>query len=166
LATDFTVIMRVRHQFGDTDRDRSERLVDHEAPFVGRVGTFPFSCPDVDPSEDAILEFQYRGSAQYLTFPDPTGDELVGITAEHPVSINGNELAGGVPRSPNYGEMPLWSTRLLLIGPGVLKEENELRIESAYVAYGNRDNFTVDNAVVFFKTRAPGISPTRPEVKD
>lgn len=161
MATDFAVVIRVRHQFGDEQRDRGEVLVDHEAPFVGAAGDFPFVCPDVDPSEEAILEFQYRGSIQYLTFPDPSGDQLVGITPEHPVFINGQELAGGVPAGPRWGDMPLWSSRLLPIRAGVLREDNVLRIESsAAVLYEGFDNFTIDNAVVIFKTRAPGVGPT------
>jgi hypothetical protein len=50
--------------------------------------------------------------------------------------------------------MSLWSTRLLLIPPHVLRRENDLQIQtSAEATPGNLDNFTLDNLVVFFKTR-------------
>ena len=164
--SDFCVVIRVRHRFGD-QLDPGDPDIDFPAPFVGRVGTFPFSCPHVDTSQEAILQFQYRGSAQALTFPAPT-PSLQGITPEHPVFINGKELFGGVPRGPLYGQMPLWSTRLLIIQPGVLAEENILRIEALQYPWTGAnqkglDNFTIDNAVVTFKTGAgfrwPPIGP-------
>jgi hypothetical protein len=169
MAADFTVIMRVRHQFGDHrnlpgELDRNEVNVDSEAPFVRRVGEFPFLCPNVDPSQEAILQFAHRGSSQTLAFPVPQPDGgLEGITREHPVRINGIELFGGVPGAPfRFNRMPLWSTRLLIVHPGVLRPENVLRIESteqSTVGTG-LDDFTIDNVVIFFKTRFTPSPPT------
>lgn len=154
---DFAVVMRVRHRFGDGPAGDSEVNVDAAAPFVGPAGEFAFSCPYVDPTQEALLQFEHRGSDQSLTFPDPQPDGgLQGITAEHPVKINGHELFGGIPATPRRRGMPLWSTRLLIIQPGVLKETNLLRIESTKDGFGHFDDFTVDNIVVFFKTRDPG----------
>ena len=157
MPADFTVIVRVRHQFGDQEIDRDEAHVDHEAPFVGLDGEFQFACPNVDSSAEAVLQFAHRGSMQYLQFPDPQGDEnLEGISGEHTVKINGQELFGGIPASPKIENMPLWSTRLLIIQPNVLRETNVLRIESLRDSdYGNFDTFTIDNVVVFFKTQRP-----------
>ena len=168
----FTVIVPGRQQFGDHrklagEADRSEVNVDSEAPFVGRVGEFPFVCPNVDPSQSAILQFAHRGSTQLLTFPSPQPDGgLEGITREHPVKINGQELFGGVPAAPfRLNRMPLWSTRLLIVHPGVLRRENVLRIEStpqSTVGTG-LDDFTIDNVVIFFQTRAtPGTTNPDP----
>jgi hypothetical protein len=76
------------------------------------------------------------------------------------VTINGHELAGGVPGAPSSGEMPMWGTRLLIIDPGVLRDENILRMESKDFwagtpwASNNLDDFTIDNVVVFFKLRS------------
>jgi hypothetical protein len=160
---DFTVIMAVRHRFGDGRSDRDQVDVDSEAPFAGSAGEFPFACPDVNPFQFAVLQFEHRGSMQHLTFPDPQpGGGLEGITREHPVFINGHELAGGVPAAPFRNRMPLWSSRLLLIPAGVLRAENVLRIQSTNLSTStqvNLDNFTIDNVVVFFKR---GDSPIEP----
>jgi len=161
MASDFTVVVRVRQQFGDAKKDHDEVNVDSEAPFVGVAKDFPFLCPNVDPSQEAVLQFAHRGSTQALGFPDPQPDGgLVGINAEHPVRINGVGLFGGVPAAPfRFTSMPLWSTRLLIIQPGVLRPENILRIETtdAGTVGSGLDNFVIDNVVVFFKTRGSGI---------
>jgi hypothetical protein len=171
MATEFTVIMRVRHRFGDQRGDRGfegdveQVYVDSEAPFVGAVGTFEFACPAVDSAQDAVLQFEHRGSDQWLAFPDSQPDGgLVGLVPpEHPVSINGHQIAGGVPASPTSRGTPAWGTRLLTIDPGVLKEQNELRIETGPLTVAdmpqNLDDFTIDNVVVFYKT---GRSTTPP----
>jgi hypothetical protein len=62
--------------------------------------------------------------------------------------------------------MPLWGTRLLIIQPGVLAEDNVLRIEALQYPWTGAnqrglDNFTIDNAVVTFKT---GAGPRPPPV--
>jgi hypothetical protein len=166
MGSDFAVVIVVRHRFGDEREARGfsgdEELVDvdSEAPFVGRVGTFNFSCPNVDRSQQAILQFQYRGSEQRAAFPipQPSGG-LVGLAdAEHPVSINGNDLPGGVPASPSRGNIPMWGQRLLLIHPGVLQENNVLRIESTPLFGSDTlDDFTIDNAVVLYKTTSGSV---------
>jgi hypothetical protein len=162
MPNDFTVIMHVRHRFGDQRKDRNENDFDSAAPFVGTAGEFQFSCPNVDSAEEAVLQFQHRGSHQAATFPSPQPDGgLVGLTAEHPVRVNGRQLSGGVPAAPRRGEVSLWSTRLLLIGKGVLREQNILRIEATAndPVLENIDNFTVDNVVVFYKTKSPSSGP-------
>jgi hypothetical protein len=147
---DYTVIMNVRHQFGDERKDPNEHQPDLEAPFAGTSGEFSFSCPKVNPAEASVLEFQHRGATHYV---------------EHPVFINGVRLFGGVPAGPRYKlggtNYPMWSTRTLLVGQHVLQEmENTLRYESQINPYtGNWDNFTIDNVVIFFKTRRSGFRP-------
>jgi hypothetical protein len=166
MSTSYSVVMRVRHRFGDKKKDGNDPIIDSAAPFVGLAHEFPFACPDVDAAEEAILQFEYRGSMQKLTFPDPQPDGgFEGITEEHPVKVNGQLLAGGVPGAPVRNRTPLWGTRVLLIRAGVLRENNVLRIESS--AFGppsnrNFDDFTIDNAVVYFKSRSsPGLSTAR-----
>jgi hypothetical protein len=120
--------------------------------FAGRSKDFPFSCPNVDPSQEAVLQFQHRGSMQALTIPpQPPGGTLEDITREHPVVINRQELFGGIPAAPFLGSMPLWSTRLLIVQPGVLRRENVLHIMSTPGVIG-LDDFTIDNVVIFYKT--------------
>ena len=161
MASDYTIVMSVRHRFGvneftghDDDYVLNE---DVNAPFVGSVGEFPFTCPHIDSAQEAVLQFEYRGSAQIGTFPDPTGDLtfIEGITPEYPVKINGQLIAGGVPGAPVREHLPLWSTRVLLVDPGVLQEQNILRIEASvdYAGSTLEDKFTIDNVVLFFKTR-------------
>jgi hypothetical protein len=169
MASDFTIIMHTRHRFGDRGRDPihgDELEADANAMFVGQSAVFDFSCPRVDPSEAAVLQFEYRGTSQFFgLYSDPeTGERVTGITPEHPVTVNGVLLPGGVPGAPFYNSMPLWAHRLLLIRGGVLREENRLHISSLPI-FPRRwtrypfDNFTIDNAVVFFKTR-PADRPT------
>ena len=168
MANDFTIIMAVRHRFGaapDTWGGGAEP--DANAPFVGLAAEFPFSCPGIDSSQAAILQFQYRGSTQMTDFPDPSSPSLIGTSPEYPVKVNGRELAGGVPAAPVTGpdKLPLWSTRLLLIDPGVLGEANVLRIEATSETWNTMNvvgsNFTIDNVVVFFKTTtSPRVQPT------
>ena len=154
MAGDFTIIMPVRHRFGDSIRDPGELDHDSEAPFVGAAGEFPFVCVDVDTSQEAVLQFAHRGSNQGLTFPVPQADGgVIGVSTEHPVKVNGVQIAGGIPASPVIGLMNLWSTRLLLIPAHALRRDNVLRIESEPVFIGGGlDNFVIDNVVVFYRT--------------
>jgi len=112
MASDYTIIMWVRHRFGVDEHNEYGEYnpywslnEDANAPFVGLSGDFPFNCPNVDSSQGAVLEFEYRGSAQYDTFPDPHGDPdiPVGITPEYPVKINGRLVAGGYPEQRSQG---------------------------------------------------------------
>ena len=174
MASDYTIVMWVRHRFGlnEYTTGGDPDFVDNEdsnAPFVGLTGEFPFSCPNIDSTQGAVLQFEYRGSSQFGTWPDPAGDptSLEGITPEYPVMINGRQLAGGVPGAAVRGHLPLWGTRVLLVDPDVLKEENSLLI-AASVDYGGatyEDKFTIDNVVLFFKTKVatsqPDIGPAK-----
>jgi len=156
MAGDFTIVISNRVRFGDLKKDPGGEIDhDSDADLLGQSGSFPFLCPGVDSSKQAVLQFVHRGSNQDLPFPVPQPDGgLVGITPEHPVTINGQQLAGGIPASPVRGQMSLWSTRLLLIPPQMLRRDNVLRIETKRLGpNGGLDNFTLDNVVVFYKTR-------------
>ena len=160
MATEYTVITPTRHRFGDNKGDRDQFSVDQQAHFDGPSADFEFSCPNVDSSQQALLQFQHRGSTQQVGFPttDPEGQNLAAITREHPVTINGRELFGGVPASPFTGRMPVWSTRVLIIHPDVLRETNLVKFQSIHEIFGNLDDFTIDNLVVLYKTRRSGTT--------
>jgi hypothetical protein len=175
MASDYTIIMWVRHRFGVDETSEAFGNADFvlnedsNAPFVGLTGEFPFSCPRIDSAQGAVLQFEYRGSSQGTTFPDPQGapGTAIGITPEYPVKINGQLIAGGVPGAPVSGWLPMWSTRVLLVDKGVLQEENILRIEAS-VDYGGstyEDKFTIDNVVIFFKTKTANPRPDPGPVK-
>lgn len=183
MASDYTIIMAVRHRFGVDEHSYPWTKVlneDRNAPFVGLVGEFPFNCPNVDLAQGAVLEFEYRGSTQYTSWFEPGGDPdyaSFGISAEYPVQINGHLIAGGVPGAPTadvggddsvYWKVPLWATRVLLVDPNVLQEENILRIDatgSDYYRPHIEDWFTIDNALIHFKTKTehprPNVGPAK-----
>ena len=167
MPSDYTIIMWVRHRFGLNESDGNDpdyiENQDSNAPFSGLIAEFPFSCPNIDSTQGAVLQFEYRGSKQAQAWPDPQGDPttLTGMAPEYPVTINGRQLAGGVPGAPTRGHEPLWATRILLIDPGVLKEENSVVIEAS-VVYDEitwEDRFTIDNVVLFFKTKTADTPP-------
>jgi len=154
MSGDFTVVIKNRVRWGDLKKESGEVDHDSDVLLLGQSGMFGFVCPGIDTSKQAVLQFAYRGSTQFLSFPVPQPDGgLEGLSAEHPVNINGVQLAGGVPAAPFRDRKSLWSTRLLLIPPHVLRLNNRLVIETTEIASGNLDNFTLDNLVVFYKTR-------------
>jgi hypothetical protein len=155
MSGDFTIVIKNRVRFGDLKKESGEVDHDSDALLLGQTGLFPFTCPGVDSTRQAVLQFAYRGSTQSLKFPVPQPDGgLEGISPEHPVKINNVVLDGGIPAGPFRDRKSLWSTRLLLIPPHVLRPDNRLLIETtAPGGDGNLDNFTLDNLVVFFKTR-------------
>jgi len=155
MSGDFTIVIKNRVRFGDLKKESGEVDHDSDALLLGQTGLFPFTCPGVDSTRQAVLQFAYRGSTQSLKFPVPQPDGgLEGISPEHPVKINNVVLDGGIPAGPFRDRKSLWSTRLLLIPPHVLRPDNRLHIETtAPGGDGNLDNFTLDNLVVFFKTR-------------
>lgn len=62
MALDFTVIIHVRQRFGDNElEDLNDIGLETNAPFVGQQKDFEFRCPNVDPSQRAILLFQSQG---------------------------------------------------------------------------------------------------------
>lgn len=53
MAADFTVVINVRHHFGN-DRDSLP------GTFVGKDRDFGFDCPDIDTTQTAVLMFRRR----------------------------------------------------------------------------------------------------------
>lgn len=147
---DYTVVVRVRAQLGARDASIGG---EENAPFVGPVASFDFDCPELDAGEDGVLVFQAIGVAH----------------RRNVIRINGTDLHGGITTSIEAVTLPsgslrlidVWGTNVLLVPPGVLRSAgNELRIEARDAGGGTGDDideFVVDNAVVWFKTRGrPG----------
>lgn len=166
MPLDFTVVIAVRQQFGDDEQDNlsdtyREGSTELHAPFVGAEKNYFFQCPSVDRSQFAMLLFQSHG-----------------VGRRQDLAINGQPVYGGIPVDLDsdirefgtgtearevrraYGR---WNGNVMLIHPGVLQENNVLRIVAGQRSDGLED-FIVDNVVVVFKTRARGIvaqPPTR-----
>ncbi|MCW2849438.1 MAG: hypothetical protein JWR90_3412 [Marmoricola sp.] len=146
MSLNFTVVINVRHQFGDTDQDIGV--------FAGDSANFAFDCPSVS-SDQALLLFQ-----------------SMGVRGEHVLEVNDVTVFGGIPETDlvlagagfqsGGSDVPPhthpvttlslgWAGQVMLINPGVLREQgNVLRIAS------RGDDFVVDNVVVVFKTRRTG----------
>lgn len=146
MALDFTVVITVRQRFGDDDIE--DAGLETDAPFVGSQKDFEFHCPNVDPRQQAILLFQCQGT-----------------DAQQSMSINGRKVFGGIPQAVELATLPngltvshaQWNGNVMLIEPGVLREDNVLRIQAGALGGDNIDDFIVDNLVVLFKTR-PGLT--------
>jgi len=149
MALDFTVVIQVRQRFGDRDADDLGQ--ETEAPFVGQQKDFSFRCPSVDSGQQAILLFQCQGA-----------------NVQQSLKINGQEIFGNIPASVEQKPFPFlqpndvvisvpnaqWNGNIMIIHPGVLQENNVLRIKAGEIGdSGNIDNFIIDNLVVVFKTR-------------
>jgi hypothetical protein len=147
MPSDFTVIQSVRQRFGDETLEQA--AVEKQAPFVGASKDFPFACPRVDRTAEAVLQFESRGVQS-------------GYYDERPrniIRINGVDLPGGITPGPHYTlnstQMGLWKSHTLTVPANVLGEQNVLHIEAVKAETLNLqlDNFVIDNVVVFYKTR-------------
>lgn len=137
MAVDFTVIRAVRARFGDT----TEVLAGEEqAPHVGVAENFAFNCPEVDPDQMAVLEFE-------------SVDVTVGGNV---MMLNGKPLSAPIRKTPGSGANAVWTANVVLVDKGVLRQNgNILHVESRNAnggASGNRDDFILDNIVIFYKT--------------
>ena len=109
-----------------------------------------FRCPSVDRKQFAILLFQ-----------------TLGVAIRQGLEINGQTIFGGIapsldpaarilgPRSESPEDrttLGTWNGHVMLIHPGVLQENNIMRIRAADATAANIDDFLVDNVVVVFKT--------------
>jgi hypothetical protein len=165
VAMDFTVIQAVRQRFGDSNVVDSggagEFPLEQEAPFVGQSKDYQFSCPKVNPSQMAVLQFEslsVTAGGQYVFSPAFSGKRNI-------IRINGTDVPGGISNSPYVEAVGriwhFWKTHSLLIPPHVLHDEgNTLHIESIEIPIsGGRtlDNFIIDNVIVLYKTRVDGV---------
>ncbi|MCP3962388.1 MAG: hypothetical protein GY719_31480 [bacterium] len=151
MPLDFTVVQAVRQRFGDSIADEFEFDRETEAPFVGAAKDFPFECPNIDRSQDAILQFQSLGVSHRNSV----------------LQVNSTKVFGGLSTSVDFARDDIkvfvvqrWATHHLLLQPGLLRNNNVLRIESRRHATGGSsgiDNFVIDNITVLFKTRRGGL---------
>lgn len=158
MAVDFTVVMDVRQRFGDRKVDEKESLSETEsgleadAPFVGAERTYAFRCPSVDRSQFALLLFQALGVSTVQTL------EINGLTifGGIPVSVdrNSRRLGSGSDAHTVHSLIARWNGNVMLVHPGVLQENNLMRIRASEMTADNLDDFIIDNVVVVFKTRA------------
>jgi hypothetical protein len=147
MPSDFTVIQSVRQRFGDEFPEQA--AVEKQAPFVGASKDFPFACPGVNRTAEAVLQFESRGAQ-------------AGYYDERPrniIRINGVDIPGGItpgPHSTTSGvQMGHWKSHTLTVPANVLGEQNVLHIEAITTLTPREelDNFVIDNIVVFYKTR-------------
>jgi hypothetical protein len=135
MPSDFTVIVNVRHHFGNEPGSLP-------GAFAGTNKEFPFSCPNVDPTREAVLLFQTLGVHHDKNFIDING------TATSEPSVY-----GGIPVSESERD---WNGNVMLVRSNVLRQDNVLRVgarDSRGSILGNLDDFVIDNVVIFFKTR-------------
>lgn len=134
MGSDFTVIVDVRHHFGNDQGTFGPGLL-----FAGQNKPFGFDCPNVDTAGWAVLLFQTR-DVDYGT------NELM---------VNRNKIYGGIPVSSSRED---WNANVALINPGWLRpSENVLHVGSRDgqgSLLGESDDFLIDNVVVFYKTRS------------
>jgi hypothetical protein len=145
MALDFTVVVNVRHQFGNNDGNIGV--------FAGRQRDFTFDCPGAS-AEQAILLFQSLsvGEEQLLQINGttvfggvPATDVIGGFTTGLPVGSTSVEPHGHDVRAISFG----WTANVLLVNPGTLREDNNvLHVESS------GDEFVIDNVVVLYKVRS------------
>ena len=145
MALDFTVVITVRQRFGDNDIE--DTGLETDAPFVGAEKDFEFHCHNVDSRQQALLLFQ-----------------CMGTNGQQSMEINGRPIFGGIPAATELLTLPSgivshaqWNGNIMLIEPGVLREDNVLRIQAGKLTDDNLDDFIIDNLVVVFKTRS-GLS--------
>ncbi len=169
---DFTVVVRVRHHFGDFVEDPVAQVgtievnveagteLEAGAPFVGPSATFQFDCPSVDSSADGVLLFQSMGVSHRNNLL-----EVNEVTVPGGLYMSAQFLTVPGASESGFGllEQGAWSANVLLIPINLLRETaNTLRIESRNQdggTDGNLDDFIVDNVVVFYKTRTGRIPP-------
>lgn len=132
MASDFVVVIDVRHHFGNETGYFGPNLL-----FAEKNKEFHFDCPGLDPRSWAVMMFQAR---------DVDNDK-------NHLSVNGNVIFGGIPISSRKDD---WNANVALINPAWLQAaDNVLRIGSRDdrgSLLGDTDDFMIDNLVVLYRT--------------
>jgi len=155
MALDFTIITDVRQRFGDYTRGENESPsedpsgMEADTP-IGLDKSFAFRCPSVDRGQFAILLFQTLGVAVRQGL-EINGQTIFGGIAPS-VDLAATLLGAGSQSSDDRSALARWNGHVMLVHPGVLQENNILRIRAADPTAANIDDFLVDNVVVVFKT--------------
>ena len=143
MPCDFTVILRTRQHFGNSQHVFDK--VEPQAEFVGQHKDFHFDCPNVDPSKTAFLEFQSMDVSH-------SSNEL---------QINNVGVFGGLPVGPTRtaaGQVTFaWTSNTLLVEDRhKLQATGNVLHVFATNAPGtpttNVDDFILDNIVIVYKT--------------
>jgi hypothetical protein len=139
MGSDFTVIIDQRQHFGNEPQSLP-------GVYVGTNKEFPFTCPDVDSGQQAVLLFQSLSVDHDRNF----------IAINSIGAFGDPEVYGGVPVHRSNRD---WNGNVMLVRGGVLRENNILRLGardsrgSLGGLEGEVDDFVIDNVVVLFKTR-------------
>jgi hypothetical protein len=141
MSLDYTVIFSPRQHFGD----EQNIFGGVGSNFVGSTHDYQFDCPNVDPTQLAVLMFESY---------DVNNDLNV-------FEINTFGITGGLPLGPTHETVgpfvrSSWVGNVVLVEPRRLKPTgNVLQIESK--GRDGIDDFILDNMVILFKTAAaPG----------
>lgn len=138
--SNYTTIFVSRQHFGD-----ERTVLGTHADFVGRKHDYPFDCPNVDPTQWAVLLFQ--------SF-DVNYDGNV-------FQINEHDVPGGLPAGPKHETVgstvkSSWIGNVMLFDPvrghHLKPTGNVMHIES--MGRNGIDDFILDNMVILYKTRS------------
>jgi hypothetical protein len=155
MASDYTIILSQRQHFGDQPRTFDD--VEPDVKFVGPTKDFPFSCPNVNPNETAVLMFQTREiSISQRNVFRVNGFDVFGA---HPAKGN-LPASGGLPASPSKNE---WNGNVMLLEAEHMKPNQRLKPTGNILHIearndnggggGNIDDFIIDNVVIMYKSR-------------
>jgi hypothetical protein len=133
MGINYSVILYQRQHFGDEQGSLFPNV-----PFVGKTKDYTFDCPDVDPSETAVLLY----NSYDVTSPRDRFE------------LNNTQLFGGLYKGPGANT---WASHELLVEPDFkLKATgNVLHVESLTAGGhtgGDIDDFVLDNIVIMYKT--------------
>ena len=147
MSSDFTVVINERQRFGDNLN------IDYGleyAPLAGLQRDYEFDCLNVDSSQIGILLFQAMGVSNGNNILEVNGQPIFGGI---PMSVDQDTVLENRPPLIRYDiSRAVWNANVMLIGAGVLRESNVLRIGSVKDNEGKPDAFLIDNVVVQFKT--------------
>src|SRR3954468_20701185 len=134
MALDFTIITDVRQRFGDYTRGENESPSEGPAGMeadtpIGLDKSFAFRCPLVERRQFAILLFQTLGVAVRQGL-EINGQTIFGGIAPG-VDLAARLLGSAAESGEDHAALARWNGHVMLIHPGVLQENNILRIRAA-----------------------------------
>jgi len=145
MSVDYTVIFSTRQHFGDEQNVFGTHT---GAEFVGKQHDYQFDCPNVDPTQSAVLMFQ---SYDVNNRDNVFAINNIGITGGLPVGPT-HESAGPFVTSSWVGNVVVVESRPRRLKPA----GNVLHIASVGNP-GSFDDFMLASMVILFKTAAaPG----------
>jgi len=127
VSSNFVFIIRERQHFGDEPGA-------HPGFFRGEDFSFPpFDAPGINPNRPAVLMLEARGVQNSNVF-----------------RINGVTISRALQPHPEANEAQTF-TEIANVPPGVLKAQgNVLRVIAVKDAFGNLDDFVIENVVLHY----------------